>query len=148
MNASTLKTLGVALALLASAFAGYRYAAALYAADISALRANYAARAAQLEENYRAKERESAEALSAAWDARDRALADAVDLRGDLERVRREGADLRRRLSAAGSDSCNACRAKLAGCIGLLEEGSSLLAEGAEISQRIAADKDAISKLK
>lgn len=148
MNASTLKTLGVALALLVSAFAGYRYAAAIYTADIEAMRADYAARAAKLEEDYRAKEQESAEALSAAWDARDRALSDAVDLRGDLERVRREGADLRRRLSEAGSDSCNACRAKLSGCVGLLEEGSSLLAEGAALSQRIAADKDALARIK
>ncbi len=148
MNASTMKTLGVALALLVSAFAGYRYAAALYTADISAMRADYAARAAQLEETYRAKERESAEALSAAWDARDRALSDAVDLRGDLERVRREGADLRRRLSATKPGACDACRAKLAGCVGLLEEGAGLLAEGAALSQRIAADKDALAKMK
>lgn len=148
MNASTLKTLGVSLALLVSAFAGYRYAAALYTADIESLRADYAARAAQLEETYRAKERASTEALSAAWDARDKALADAVDLRGDLDRVRREGADLRRRLSEAGPNSCDACRAKLAGCVGLLEEGSSLLAEGAALSQRIAADKDALARIK
>lgn len=148
MNASTLKTLGVGIALLVSAFAGYRYAAALYTADIEALRADYAARAAKLEENYRAKERESAEALSAAWDARDRALADAVDLHGDLERVRREGADLRRRLSEARPGSCDACRAKLAGCVGILEEGAGLLAEGAELSQRIAADKDAVVRLR
>ena len=148
MNATTLKTLGVALALLMSAFAGYRYAAALYGEDIAALRADYAARAAQLEETYRAKERESAEALSAAWNARDKALADAVDLRGDLERVRREGADLRRRLSAAKPGACDACRAKLAGCVGLLEEGASLLAEGASLSQRVAADKDALARLR
>ena len=148
MNATTLKTLGATVALLVSAFAGYRYAAALYTADIAALRADYAARAAQLEETYRAKEREGAEALSAAWDARDRALADAVDLRADVERVRREGADLRRQLSRADADSCDDCRAKLAGCISLLEEGAGLLAEGSELSQRIAADKDAIAHLK
>ena len=148
MNATTLKTLGVALALLMSAFAGYRYAAALYSEDIAALRADYAARAAQLEETYRAKERESAEALSAAWEARDRALADAVDLRGDVERVRREGDALRRELSRAEPGACDACRAKLAGCVGLLEEGSSLLAEGAALSQRIAADKDAVVRLR
>lgn len=127
---------------------GYHYAAALYGEDIAELRRDYAERAARLEEAYREKERAGAEALTAAWEARDRALDDAVDLRADVERVRDESAALRRRLSATGSDSCDACRAKLAGCIGLLEEGSSLLAEGAEISQRIAADKDAISKLK
>ena len=33
MNATTLKTLGATVALLVSAFAGYRYAAALYTAE-------------------------------------------------------------------------------------------------------------------
>lgn len=141
------QNVATAAACALCAFAGYRYAAALYTSDVEALRADYAARAAQLEENYRAKERESTEALSAAWDARDKALADAVDLRGDLERVRREGADLRRRLSAAKPGACDACRAKLAGCVGLLEEGANLLEEGSSLSQRIAADKDALAKI-
>ena len=142
------KSVATVAACALCAFAGYRYAAALYTADIEALRADYASRAAQLEETYRAKERESTEALSAAWDARDKALADAVDLRGDVERVRREGDALRRQLSQAKPSACDACRAKLAGCVGLLEEGASLLEEGSSLSQRIAADKDALAKIK
>lgn len=148
MNWATIKALGAVAACAICAFGGYRYAAALYDKDIAELREDYAVRAAALEEKYREKERQGAEAISAAWEERDRAMADAVDLRGDLERVRREGADLRRRLSEARPDSCDACRAKLAGCVGLLEEGAGLLEEGAGLSQRIAADKDAIVKLK
>lgn len=142
------KSVATVAACALCAFAGYRYAAALYTADIEALRADYASRAAQLEETYRAKERESAEALSAAWEVRDRALADAVDLRADVERVRREGDAIRRQLSRAEPGACDACRTKLSGCVGLLEEGASLLAEGSALSQRIAADKDALARLK
>lgn len=148
MTWAALKVVASVAACALCAYGGYQYAAALYGKDIAELREDYAARAAALEAEYRGKERQGAEAISAAWEERDRAMADAVDLRGDLERVRREGADLRRRLSAAGSDSCDACRAKLAGCVVLLEEGAGLLAEGAGLSQRIAADKDALARLK
>lgn len=148
MTWTAIKVAAAFAACALCAFGGYRYAAALYGKDIAELRGDYAARAAALEEKYREKERQGAEAISAAWEDRDRAMADAVDLRGDLERVRREGGVLRRRLSAAKPDSCDACRAKLAECVGLLEEGAGLLAEGASLSQRIAADKDAVVKLK
>ena len=127
---------------------GYHYAAALYGEDIAELRRDYAERAARLEEAYREKERAGAEALTAAWEARDRALDDAVDLRADVERVRDESAALRRRLSEAKPSACDACRAKLSECVSLLEEGAELLAEGSALSQRIAADKDALARLK
>lgn len=148
MNWTAIKVAAAVAACALCAFGGYRYAAALYGEDIAELRRDYAERAARLEEAYREKERAGAEALTAAWEARDRALDDAVDLRADVERVRREGADLRRRLSATKPGACDACRAKLAGCVGLLEEGAGLLEEGAGLSQRIAADKDALAKIK
>lgn len=148
MTWTAIKVAAAVAACALCAFGGYRYAAALYGKDIAELREDYAVRATALEEKYREKERQGAEAISVAWEERDRAMADAVDLRGDLERVRREGSDLRRRLSAADSDSCDACRVELAGCVSLLEEGAGLLEEGASLSQRIAADKDAVVKLK
>lgn len=148
MTWTAIKVAAAVAACALCAFGGYRYAAALYGKDIAELRGDYAARAAALEEKYREKERQGAEAISAAWEERDRAMADAVDLRGDLERVRREGDALRRRVSAAKPGACDACRAKLAGCVSLLEEGAGLLEEGAGLSQRIAADKDALAKIK
>lgn len=148
MNWTAIKVAAVVAACALCAYGGYQYAAALYGKDIAEIREDYAARAAVLEEKYREKERQVAEAVSTAWEERDRAMADAVDLRGDFERVRREGDDLRRRLSAAKPGACDACRAKLAGCVILLEEGAGLLEEGAGLSQRIAADKDALARLK
>lgn len=123
---------------------GYQYAAALYGADIAALREDYATRAQALEEKYRAKEQESARAIVAAWEERDRALRDAVRLDGDLERVRDEAAALRRQLSRAPADPCTPCRAELAECAGLLARGSELLERGANLAQEVAADKDAV----
>ena len=123
---------------------GYQYAAALYGADIAALREDYAKCAQALEEKYREKEQENARAVVAAWEERDRARRDAVDLSGDLERVRDEADALRRQLSRAPADPCTPCRAELAECAGLLARGSELLERGANLAQEVAADKDAV----
>ena len=50
-----LKVWATALALCVAFAAGYRYSAALYGADIAALREDYATRAQALEAKYREK---------------------------------------------------------------------------------------------
>lgn len=127
--------------------AGYRYAAALYGEDIAALREDYAARALALEEKYRETERKSMQALVAALDERDRARADALDLRTDLDGLRDEAAALRSELSAAGGDPCSALREELAECAVLCARGAELLERGAREYQALAADKDALAAL-
>lgn len=138
----------VALVAVAVAFAaGYRYAAALYGEDIEALRRDYAERAQALEEKYRERERENAQAVVAAWEERDRARRDALDLRSDLGRLRDEAAALRRELSRAPADPCSAIRADLAECSSLCARGASLLERGAGLAQEVAADKDAVVRM-
>ena len=127
--------------------AGYQYAAALYGEDIAALREDYAARAQSLEIKYREKERTYAQSLVDAWEARDKALARADDLGADLERVRKQAADARRRLSATGAGTCDAERKQLARCADLLERGTELVRRGVELSERTAIDKDALTKI-
>ena len=127
--------------------AGYEYAAALYGEDIAALREDYASRALALEEKYRVREAENARAVVAAWEARDRALADAVRLDADLARVRDEAAALKRKLSRAPSDPCAPCRSSLAECASLLERSAELLTRGGQLAQDTAADKDAIVRI-
>lgn len=141
------KFIGAAALALSAFIVGYRYAAALYSADIAALREDYATRASALEEKYRAKEQENTRAVVAAWEERDRARRDAVRLDGDLERVRDEAAALRRQLSRAPADPCTPCRAELAECAGLLARGSELLERGANLAQEVAADKDAVVRM-
>ena len=126
---------------------GYQYAAALYGEDIAALREDYAARAQALEAKYREKERGYAQSLVDAWEARDKALARADDLGADLERVRKQAADARSRLSAAAGGTCDAERKRLAKCADLLERGTDLVRRGVELSERTAIDKDAVVKI-
>ena len=142
-----LKVWATALALCVAFAAGYRYSAALYGADIAALREDYATRAQSLEVKYREKERGYAQSLVDAWEDRDKALARADDLGADLERVRKQAADTRRRLSASSADSCKSEREQLARSAELLERGSVLLDRCVRLSERLAIDKDAVVKI-
>lgn len=135
------------VALVAAFIGGYQFAAALYGEDIAALREDYAARAQSLEIKYREKERTYAQSLVDAWEARDKALARVDDLGADLERVRKQAADAKRRLSAASAGTCDAERKQLARCAGLLERGTELVRRGVELSERTAIDKDAVVKI-
>jgi hypothetical protein len=147
MNSLVLKYVAVLVASAAFFVGGYQYAAALYGADISALREDYATRAHALEVKYREKERTYAQSLVEAWEVRDAALARASDLSGDLDRVRREADAARRRLSAAASGTCDAERKQLARCTDLVERGAELVRRGVELSERTAIDKEAVVKI-
>lgn len=144
---SWMKAAGSVAAVVGIFVAGYQYAAALYGEDIAALREDYATRAQSLEIKYREKERTYAQSLVDAWEARDKALARVDDLGADLERVRKQAADARSRLSATGAGTCDAERKQLARCAGLLERGTELVRRGVELSERVAIDKDAIAKI-
>lgn len=120
---------------------GYQYAAALYGADLAALREDYATRAQALEEKYREKERQNAAAVVAAWEERDRALASATDLSDELGRVRIEAERTRRELSRTRGDSCDAVRAELSTCTSLLERSAELLARGSRLVEQAAIEK-------
>lgn len=145
--ASWMKAAGSVAAGVGIFVAGYQYAAALYGQDIAELREDYATRAQALEAKYREKERTYAQSLVEAWEARDRALARADDLGADLERVRKQAADARSRLSAAAGGTCGSEREQLARCAGLLERGAELVRRGVELSERTAIDKDAVVKI-
>ena len=101
----------------------------------------------ELTNEYRKQEQAQAQRLAQAWDELEKARTESVDLRHDVERVRQLADGYRARLSAAGADSCKPCKAELARCVRLLSEGAGLAGEGADLSVRIAADKDAIVKI-
>lgn len=137
----------IAVVALAAFLGGYQYAAALYGEDIAALREDYATRAQSLEVKYREKERTYAQSLVEAWEVRDAALARIDDLGADLERVRKQAADAKRRLSAAAGGTCDAEREQLARCADLVERGAELVRRGVELSERTAIDKDAVVRM-
>lgn len=144
----------VAVAVAAVFFGGYRFAAALYQADIDELKAAHALALADKEKEARANERKQNEALSAAWDEVEKrkaelaeSRADSGNLRIELERVRVESDRYRTRLSATGANACKHFAVRLERCVGLLEEGASLSSEGAGLSQKLSGKHDAVVKL-
>lgn len=141
------KWAGAALAAVAIFVSGYKYAAALYEADIADLQAQHALAMKEKTDEYRSKERSQAQQLADAWDELERARAESGSLRDDVDRVRKLADNYRARLSAAGANSCDAIRERLEGCTKLLEESAKLSVEGAELSSRISARKDAVVKI-
>lgn len=144
----------VAIAVAAVFFGGYRFATALYQADIDELKAAHALALADKEKEARANERKQTEALSAAWEEVEKrkaelaaSRADSGSLRLELERVRVESDRYRTRMAAAGANACKHFAVRLQRCVGLLEEGSGLAAEGAELSQRVAGKHDALVRM-
>ena len=144
----------VAIAAAAVFFGGYRFAAALYQADIDEMKASHAMALADKEKEARANERKQTEALSAAWDEVEKrkaelaeSRADSGSLRIELERVRQLADRYRTRMSAAGASSCKHFAVRLERCVGLLEEGAGLSSEGASLSQRVSGKHDALARL-
>lgn len=148
MSSTGIHPAGVLVIAVVAAWGGYEYAAALYGRDIAELRQDYAERAAALEEEYREKERGAAAALAAAWEERDKALAESADLRSDAERVRGEADAAKRALSRAGAGSCAAERKQLTRGAELVGRCAELLERGAGLAQRSAVDKDALAALR
>lgn len=152
---STWIKIGAVVLVAAALFlGGYRFAEALYQADIDELKATHAMALVEKEKENRANERKQNEALSAAWEEVERqkaelvaSRADSGSLRLELERVRVQSDRYRKRLSAAGANPCKNFAVRLERCVGLLEEGSELSEEGASLSQRIAGKHDALAKV-
>ena len=141
------KWAGAALVAVAIFASGYKYAAAIYEADIADLQAQHAMTTKELTDEYRRKEQDQAKQLADAWDKYEKARAESVDLRADVDRVRDEADRYRAELSRAGADSCKHFAKRLSNCVGLLYEGSGLAAEGAELSQKLSGKHDAVVKI-
>lgn len=141
------KAVAVAVAAAAFFIGGYQYAAALYEADIADLQAQHALAVKEKNDEYRSKEQFQAKQLAEAWNQFEQARAESVDLRADVDRVRRLADGYRAKLSGTDSDSCAPVRERLASCTELLSEGAGLSAEGADLAERVAARKDAVIKI-
>ncbi len=144
----------VALAAAAIFFGGYRFAAALYQADIDELKAAHAMALVEKQKEISANERKQNEALSQALDELERrkaelaeSRADSGSLRLELERVRQLAEHHRARLPASGENPCKHFEERLSCCVRLLEEGAYLSSEGAELSQRASAKHDAVIRI-
>lgn len=135
---------------MAISFAGIgaRLTESRYEKEIAQMRADYEARAkAQALANQKEAE-ENAKKLAEAISERDEALANATALSADASRVREQASAFSLRMPSGSTNSYESCQQKLAESVRLLSEGSGLLAEGAELLNRVAADKDALVKLR
>lgn len=142
-----LKVGGALIAAVVLFVSGYKYASALYEADIADMQAKHALALKDKTDEYREKEQSQAKQLADAWDQLERARAESVDLRDDVDRVRKLADSYRAELSRANPDSCTPFRKRLARCAELLSEGADLSVEGASLSQRVSGKHDAVVKL-
>ena len=141
------KWAGATLAAVAIFVSGYKYAVAIYEADIADMQTQHALALKEKTDEYRAKEQNQAQQLADAWDQLERARAESVSLRDDVDRVRKLADGYRSKLSGTNPDSCTPIRKRLARCAELLSEGAKLSVEGAELSSRVSARKDALVKI-
>ncbi len=152
--ATWIKIGAAAIAAAAIFFGGYQFAAALYQSDIDQLKAEHAMALAAKEREYRANQSKQISAYAEAIDQLEKksaelaeSRADSGNLRLELERVRIESDRYRSRLSEASTNPCKHFAVRLDRCVGLLEEGAGLAAEGAELSQRVSGKHDAVVKI-
>lgn len=144
---SWLKWAAAALAAVVIFVSGYQYAASIYKAEIAQLREEYALATKELTDEYREKERGQAQQLADAWDKYEKARAESVDLRADVDRVRNQAAALERKLSRSSAASCASERKLLAGCTSLLARGASLVERCEKVARDSATKHDAVVKL-
>lgn len=143
-----LKYLGAALAAAALFVSGYKYAAALYEADIADLEAQHALALKEKTDEYRAKEQNQAKQLADAWDALERARAESIDLRADVDRVRNEADRYLSRLSSADrKSSSSSYQTQVFTCTRLLKESAELLEEGGRMAQEFAIGGETVVRL-
>lgn len=126
---------------------GYKFAAALYEADIADLQAQHALAMKEKTDEYRAKEQSQAKQLADAWDTLERARAESVSLRDDVDRVRNQATALERKLSRASTASCASERKLLAGCTSLLARGADLVERCENVARDSASKHDAVVEL-
>lgn len=143
-----IKYLGAALAAAALFVSGYKYAAALYEADIADMQAQHALALKEKTDEYRSKEQNQAQQLADAWDQLERARAESVDLRADVERVRNEADRYLSRLSSADrKSSSSSYQTQVFTCTRLLKESAELLEEGGRMAQEFAIGGETVVRL-
>ena len=115
------------------------------------MKAAYALAAEKYQTELTQKERENAEKLAQAVNARqaevDKLNGDLDAMRTDVERLRLASARSSR-MPAASGDSCGVCQRQVRECVKLLGESAELFEEGGGLLRDFNADREAVGKLK
>lgn len=139
------------IAALAGCFLAGAFVSGLYyREELADVKAEYASAAEKYQADLRSKERQYAERLAEASDAKqeeiDRLNGDLVSMRGDIERLR-VAASRRGRVPADDPRSGKSCERQIRECVRLLSEGAGLLEEGSGLVGGFNADRKAVRKL-
>lgn len=138
------------VALAGCFFAGAFVSGLYYREELADVKAEYASAAEKYQADLRSKERQYAERLAEASDAKqaeiDRLELSLGAMRGDVERLR--VAASRGDVSGTGASSCKPCQRQVGDCLRLLGEGAGLLEESGELVGKFNADREALRKLR
>lgn len=138
------------IAALAGCFLAGAFVSGLYyREELADVKAEYASAAEKYQADLRSKERQYAERLAEASDAKqeeiDRLNGDLVSMRGDIERLRVAAGSSG--MSGTGTGTCKSCQRQVGDCLRLLSEGAGLLEEGSGLVGGLNADRTAVRKL-
>lgn len=143
-----LKVGGALIAAVVLFVSGYKYASALYEADIADIQTQHALALKEKTDEYRSKEQSQAKQLADARDALERARAESIDLRADVDRVRNEADRYLSRLSSADrKSSSSSYQTQVFTCTRLLKESAELLEEGGRMAQEFAIGGETVVRL-
>lgn len=138
------------IVFMAGMAAGVFVAGLYWQSQIDSLKTESAQAANLYQDDLRKKEREYAERLAAAADAKqaeiDRLNGDIVSLRTDADRLR-VAASRRSAVSGKSGGSCESYKRQVSECVKLLSEGAGLFEEGGGLLRDFNADREAVRKL-
>lgn len=138
------------VALAGCFFAGAFVSGLYYRAELADVKAEYTSAAEKYQADLRSKERQYAERLAEASDAKqaeiDRLELSLGAMRGDVERLRVAAGSSG--MSGTGTGTCKSCQRQVSDCLRLLDEGAGLLEESGGLVGRFNADREALRKLR
>lgn len=138
------------VALAGCFFVGAFVSGLYYRAELADVKAEYTLAAEKYQADLRSKERQYAERLAEASDAKqaeiDRLKLSLGAMRGDVERLRRAASAGRGGMPAGAGSARLSCERQVADCKRLLAEGAELLSEGGELVGGLSADRNAVRK--
>ncbi len=136
---------------IAGLAAGIFLAGLYWRAQIADMKAETAQAAALYQDDLRKKERDYAQRLAAATDAKqaeiDRLQSSLDGLRTDADRLR-IAASRRSAVPARAGNPCESCQRQVGECVKLLSESAELFEEGGGLLRDFNADREAVRKLK
>ena len=144
---SKVKVVAVVVGLIGAWLLGFQSASEKFELKAAQLKLEYEQRSHMMEANYRERERQANDARTVAWEERDRAYARLNESRYKFDRMRRDFAEYRSKVSGVVATAKNDGGIERERDIELLERSSDLLGRCESLLRKESADKNAIVKI-